>query len=482
VSAAPPAAQPPAPEPGAQRELRESYGLWIGGEWSAPAGGASYETIDPATEQSLTRVSRAEAADVDRAVRAARRAYEKYWRKLRPAERAKYLYRVARAIGERARDFARIETRDCGRLLRATEADVARTAAGFFYHAGWADKLAWAVESPDRTRPLGVTGGIAAANSPLLSAANKIAPALACGNTVVLKPSESAPLSALLLAEACAEADLPPGVVNIVTGDARTGAALAEHAGIDRLAFTGGAEAGRAVRRALAGRPLPPLLELDAKPVLILYDDAALDQAVEAAVIALCGSAHALRSAGWRLLLQESVAPEVFERLQGRLAALVHGDPADDRTDVGPVATRARLDALLALTESASEDGAQLFPAQTALPESGFWVRATIVSGIGAASRIVQEPAFGPLLTVQTFRTPDEAVALANAGPAGSAAAVWTGSGALALYTAGRLRAGVVWCNAIERGDAAAPEGGFGATGLGRQGGLSGLRAYLETG
>jgi aldehyde dehydrogenase (NAD+) len=481
MSAAPSATQSPPPEPGARRELRENYGLWIGGEWSAPNGEASYETIDPATERSLTRVARADAADVDRAVRAARRAYEKYWRKLRPAERAKYLYRVARAIGERAHDFARIETRDSGRLLRVTEADVAQTAAGFFYHAGWADKLAWAVESPERTRPFGVTGGIAAANSPLLSAASKIAPALACGNTVVVKPSETAPLSALLLAEACAEADLPPGVVNIVTGDARTGAALAEHPGVDRLAFTGGAEAGRAVRRAHAGRRLPPLLELDGKAALILYDDAALDQAVEAAVVALSGSARSVRSAGWRVLVQESVAPEVLERLQARVAGLVHGDPADDRSDVGPVGSRARLDALLALIESASEDGAGVFAAQTALPEAGYWFRATLVTGIGTASRLLQEAAFGPLAAIQTFRTPDEAVELANAGPAGSATAVWTGSGSLALNTAGRLRAGVVWCNAIERSDASAPEGGFGGTGLGRSGGISGLRAYLET-
>lgn len=436
----------PALEPAsAAPALRESYGLFIGGQWAGATGDATYATYNPATEELLTRVALGDAADVDRAVRGARRGYEKYWRKLRPAERAKYVYRIARAVSERAREFALVETIDSGRPIRYTrEAGVAQAVASFFYHAGWADKLAWAVDSADRTRPVGVAGAIAAANAPLLSAVAKIAPALACGNTLVVKPSESAPLSALLLADVLAEADLPPGVVNVVSGDARTGAALAEHPGIDRLAFTGSVEAGRAIRRATAGTKRPPLLELDGKPVFVLYEDAALDQAVEAVVAALAGGTGSIRSAGWCLLVQESIALEAGERLRSRLQTLRHGDPLDPDTEVGPLGSRARREDLVALTQSAAEAGADVFAAAWAPPERGFWFPASIVTNVEPAQRIVRESVFGPLLAVMTFRTPAEAVALANAVTAGFAAAVWTSSGALALYTAQRLAAGVI--------------------------------------
>jgi aldehyde dehydrogenase (NAD+) len=476
----------PAPSPAnagpAVAGLRERYGLFIGGQWTAADQDATYVTHDPATERALARVALGNAADVDRAVRAARRAYEKYWRKLRPAERAKYVYRLARAAGERAREFALFETADTGRPIRHTrELDVAQSEASFFYHAGWADKLPWAVESPDRARPLGVVGALAAANAPLRSAVAKLAPALACGNTVVLKPSESAPLSALLLADAISEADLPPGVVNIVTGDARTGAALAEHAGIDRLAFTGSADVGRAIRRATAGTKLAPLLELDGKSAFVLYDDAALDQAVEAVVAAFAFDASSFRSAGWRLLVQENIAAEVLDRLRARLATLRHGDPFDPDTDVGALGSRARRDDLLALERGAVEAGGEAFASDWQPPERGFWFPATIVTSVGPALPIARESAFGPLLAVLSFRTPAEAIALANSVSAGFAAAVWTSSGALALYTAQKLRAGVIWCNAIDRCDPSAPSGGFRESGFGRAGGIAGLRAYLDT-
>jgi len=462
--------------------LRESYGLFIGGQWTGATGDATYATHNPATEQLLARVGLGDAADVDRAVRAARRGYDKYWRKLRPAERAKYVYRIARAASERAREFALLETSDSGRPIRYTrEGDVPQAVAHFFYHAGWADKLAWAVESPDRTRPLGVIAALAAANAPLLSAVAKIAPALACGNTVVVKPSESAPLSALLLADVIAEADLPPGVVNVVTGDARTGAALAEHPGIDRLAFTGSVDAGRSIRRATAGTKHAPLLELDGKPAFVLYEDAALDQAVEAIVAAFACGATSIRSAGWRLLVQESVAADVDERLRSRLDALRHGDPLDPDTDVGPLASRARREELVALAEGAAEAGADVFASSWTPPERGFWFPATIVTHVQPALRVARESVFGPLLAVMTFRTPAEAVALANAVTAGSAAAIWTSSGALALYTAQRLTAGVIWCNTIDRSDPSAPQGGWRESGVGRAGGIAGLRAYLDT-
>ncbi len=470
-------------EPGAAGPaLRESYGLYIGGQWTDATGDASYATLNPATEQPLTRIARGDAADIDRAVRAARRGYEKYWRKVRPAERAKYLYRVARAASERASEFARLETVDTGRPLRQTrELDIAQAVASFFYHAGWADKLAWAVESSERARPLGVVGALAAANAPLLSAVAKIAPALACGNAVVVKPSESAPLSALLLADVLAEADLPPGVVSLVTGDARTGAALAEHPGIERLAFTGSVEAGRAIRRATAGSKFSPLLELDGKPSFILYDDAALDQAVEAIVAAFACGASSIRSAGWRLLVQESIAQDVGERLRSRLQTLRHGDPLDPDTDVGAVGSRARRDDLVALAEGAAEAGADVFATAWTTPERGFWFPATVANNAGPALRVAREDAYGPLLAVMTFRTPDEAVALANTVSGGVAAAVWTSSGALALHTAQRVAAGVIWCNAIDRSDPSSPQGGFRESGIGRAGGIAGLRAYLES-
>jgi len=469
VSAVLPAPQiAPAP---AGPTLRESYGLFISGQWSGATGDATYATHNPATEHVLTRVALADAADVDRAVRAARRGYEKYWRKLRPAERAKYIYRIARAATDRARELALLETTDSGRPIRHTrDGDVAQAVATFFYHAGWADKLSWAVASADRARPLGVAGALAAANAPLLSAVSKIAPALACGNTIVVKPSESAPLSALLLADVMAEADLPPGVVNVVTGDARTGAALAEHPGIDRLAFTGSADAGRAIRRATAGAKHSPLLELDGKPACVLYEDAALDQAVEALVDAFASGSTSIRSAGWRLLVQESIAPEVGDRLRSRLETLRHGDPLDPDTDVGPLGSRARRDELVAVAQAAAEAGADVFAPAWTPPERGFWCPATLATNVQPAMRIARESVFGPLLGTITFRTPAEAVALANAVPAGFAAAVWTSSGALALHTAQRLAAGVIWCNTIDRSDPSAP-----------QGGIAGLRAYLDS-
>ena len=335
----------PSLESTAPLQILERYGLFIGGEWIQPAAGGSFATVNPATEEVLAKVAFADATDVDRAVRAARRGYEKYWRKLRPAERAKYIFRIARALTERSRELAVLETLDGGKPIRESrDFDVPQASAHFFYHAGWADKLAWALAGPERVHPLGVVGAIVPWNFPLLIAAWKLAPALACGNTVVLKPAETTPLTALLLAEICAEAELPPGVVNVITGDGRTGAALVEHGGLDKISFTGSTEVGKAIRRETAGKPLRLSLELGGKSALIVYEDAALDQAVEGIVEAIYFNQGHVCCAGSRLLVAESVYEDVVERLRARIATLRHGNPLDKNTDIGAINSHAQRD------------------------------------------------------------------------------------------------------------------------------------------
>jgi aldehyde dehydrogenase (NAD+) len=344
----------PALESTASVALRERYGLFIGGEWVVPGDGRTFATANPATEETLAHVASASAADVDRAVRAARRGYEKYWRKLRAAERAKYIYRIARVLSERAREFAVLETLDCGKPIRESrDFDIPQATAHFFYHAGWADKLAWAVNGPDRTRPLGVVGAIVPFNFPLLIAAWKIAPALACGNTVVLKPAETTPLTALAFADVCAEADLPPGIVNVVTGDGTTGAALVEHPDVDKISFTGSTEVGKSILRATAGTPKRVALELGGKSAFVVYDDAPLDQAIEGIVSAIYFNTGHVCCAGSRLLVQESIAEEVVERLRARLATIRHGDPLDKNTDIGAINSRAQRDRIAELAAGA---------------------------------------------------------------------------------------------------------------------------------
>jgi aldehyde dehydrogenase (NAD+) len=462
--------------------LRERYGLFIGGEWVAPADGRTFATVNPATEETLAEVASASAADVDRAVRAARRGYEKYWRKLRPAERAKYIYRIARVLSERAREFAVLETLDGGKPIRESrDFDIPQATAHFFYHAGWADKLAWAVDGPDRTRPLGVVGAIVPFNFPLLIAAWKIAPALACGNTVVLKPAETTPLTALAFADVCAEADLPPGIVNVVTGDGTTGAALVEHPDVDKISFTGSTDVGKSILRATAGTPKRVALELGGKSAFVVYDDAPLDQAIEGIVSAIYFNAGHVCCAGSRLLVQESIAEEVVERLHARLATIRHGDPLDKNTDIGAINSRAQRDRIVELVQSGIDDGATLAQVPWTPPERGYWYPASFFTNVQPTYRIAREEIFGPVLSIMTFRTPGEAIERANNLPYGLAAGVWTSSGSLALYTAQRLAAGVVWCNTFNQFDPSSPFGGVKESGFGREGGLAGLRAYLDT-
>jgi acyl-CoA reductase-like NAD-dependent aldehyde dehydrogenase len=471
-----------APESTAPVSIRDAYGLFIGGEWVAPAGATTFPTHNPATEEKLAEIGYAEEADVDRAVRSARRGYEKYWRKLRPAERAKYVYRIARALTERSREFAILETLDGGKPIRESrDFDVPQAAAHFFYHAGWADKLAWAEPGADRARALGVVGAIVPWNFPLLIAAWKIAPALACGNTIVLKPAETTPLSALLLAQVCAEAELPPGVVNIITGDGRTGAALVEHPDVDKLTFTGSTEVGKAIRRATAGTSKRISLELGGKSAFLVFDDAPLDQTIEGIVSAIYFNQGHVCCAGSRLLVQENIAEDLIERLRARIATLRHGDPLDKNTDIGAINSRQQRDKIVELVQSGVEEGATLVQSDWTPPERGYWYPASFFTNVQPTYRIAREEIFGPVLSVMTFRTPGEAIERANNLPYGLSAGVWTSSGALAMYVAGRLQAGVVWCNTFNQFDPSSPFGGYKESGFGREGGLAGLRAYLQT-
>jgi aldehyde dehydrogenase (NAD+) len=461
--------------------IRDRYGLFIGGEWVEPSSGETFPTINPATEERIADVASADAKDVNRAVEAARHAYDKYWRKLRPAERAKYVYRIGRALTERSREFAVLETMDGGKPIRESrDFDVPQAAAHFFYHAGWADKLEWAVQSPEQARALGVVGAIVPWNFPLLIATWKIAPALACGNTIVLKPAETTPLTALLLADVIQEADLPPGVVNVVTGDGRTGAALAAHPDLDKISFTGSTEVGKAIRRATAGSDKKLALELGGKAAFIVYDDAPLDQVIEGIVSAIYFNQGHVCCAGSRLLLQESIYDDVIERLRFRIETLRHGDPLDKNTDIGAINSRMQRDRIVELVQSGVSEGANLVQASCALPERGFWYPASFFTNVQPTHRIAREEIFGPVLSIMTFRTADEAIERANNLPYGLSAGIWTSSGQLGMYTAARMQAGVVWCNTFNQFDPSSPFGGYKESGFGREGGLAGLRDYLK--
>jgi aldehyde dehydrogenase (NAD+) len=468
----------PAPESRSIVTLRDSYGLFIGGEF---AGGSSvFKTISPATEEVLAEVTHGGPEDVDRAVAAARQAYERVWSVMPGRERGKYLFRIARLIQERSRELAVLETLDNGKPIRESrDVDVPLTAAHFFYHAGWADKLGYAGFGPS-PRPLGVVGQVIPWNFPLLMLAWKVAPALACGNTVVLKPAETTPLTALLFGEICQQADLPPGVVNIVTGDGSTGHALVAHPGIDKVAFTGSTEVGREIARmcAVSGKRLT--LELGGKAANVIFDDAPVDQAVEGIVNGIFFNQGHVCCAGSRLLVQESVVDEVMSSLKRRMATLRLGDPLDKNTDVGAINSRAQLDKITDLVASGDSEGAQRWAAPCPLPERGFWFPPTVFTEVSQAHRIAREEIFGPVLSVLTFRTPAEAVEKANNTPYGLSAGVWTEKGSLILWMASRLRAGVVWANTFNRFDPASPFGGYKESGFGREGGRHGLEAYLD--
>jgi len=468
----------PAPESRSVVDLRSSYGLFVNGEF-VDGSGHAFKSVSPATEEVLAEMAEATADDVDKAVAAARRAYTRTWSKMSGAERAKYLYRIARIIQERSRELAVLESLDNGKPIRESrDVDVPLVAAYFFYYAGWADKLHHSGFGAD-PQPHGVAGQIIPWNFPLLMLAWKIAPALACGNTVVLKPAETTSLTALLFAEICQQADLPSGVVNIVTGAGETGQALVAHPGIDKVAFTGSTEVGKAIARTVAGTSKSVTLELGGKAANIVFDDAPLDQAVEGIVNGIFFNQGHVCCAGSRLLVQESVYDEVLMRLKRRMATLRIGDPLDKNTDVGAINSAEQLARIRELSEVGEAEGAERWSAPCKLPDRGFWFAPTVFTGVTQAHRIAREEIFGPVLSVLTFRTPAEAIEKANNTPYGLSAGVWTDKGSRILWMADRLRAGVVWANTFNRFDPTSPFGGYKESGYGREGGRHGLEAYL---
>ncbi|MEX2242257.1 MAG: aldehyde dehydrogenase family protein [Fimbriimonadaceae bacterium] len=468
----------PAPESRKLVKIEKEYGHFIGGKFVKPAKGGYFDTIDPSTEERLARVAKGTKEDVDKAVRAARGAFEKHWSKTSPKERGKALYRIARLVQERSRELAVLESIDGGKPIRESrDIDVPLVAQHFFYYAGWADKLAYAF--PGRSvRALGVAGQIVPWNFPLLMAAWKIAPALATGNTVVLKPAETTPLTALLLAQIIQDADLPPGVVNIVTGDGSTGAALVSHQGIDKIAFTGSTEVGKLIQRSAKTRHLT--LELGGKAANIVFEDAPLDQAVEGIVDAIYFNQGHVCCAGSRLLVQESVHDEVVRKLEHRIQSLRVGDPLDKNTDVGAINSKMQLDKICELVECGVSEGAVLHKGRQPLPSKGYFFPPSYFTGVAQSHRIAQEEIFGPVLSVMTFRTPAEAIEKANNTPYGLSAGVWTDKGSKIFKMLGELRAGVVWANTFNRFDPASPFGGYKESGYGREGGKHGLAPYLE--
>jgi aldehyde dehydrogenase (NAD+) len=470
----------PAPEARDIVTLEERYGLYVGGEFVEPRSGEHFPTIDPSREEQLAEVAQAGKEDVDLAVRAARDAFENGWSDISPAERAKYLFRIARILQERSREFAVLESLNGGKPIRESrDVDLPLSAAHFFYYAGWADKLEYAFPHR-RPEPIGVAGQIIPWNFPLLMLSWKIAPALAAGNTVVLKPAETTPLSALLFADVLRQAELPPGVVNIVTGDGRAGAEIVKHEGIDKIAFTGSTEVGKAIQRELAGTGKKLTLELGGKAANIIFDDAALDQAVEGIVNGIYFNQGHVCCAGSRLLVQESIYEPVIEKLKHRLKTLRLGDPLDKNTDIGAINSKQQLDKITELVAAGEEEGAEIYQPPCRLPEKGYWFVPTVFTNVAQSYRIAQEEIFGPVLSVLTFRTPDEAVEKANNTPYGLSAGVWTEKGSRILSMAQKLKAGVIWANTYNRFDPTSPFGGYKESGFGREGGLHGLEPYLQ--
>ncbi len=469
----------PAPESRAIVDIKSSYGLFINGEFVDGTGG-SFKSISPSSEEVLAEITEATAADVDAAVRAARHAYSSVWSKLSGSERAKYLYRIARIMAERTREFAVLESLDNGKPIRESrDLDVPLVSQWFFYYAGWADKLGHAGLGPD-PKALGVAGQVIPWNFPIMMLAWKIAPALAAGNTVVLKPAETTPLTALLFAEVCQQADLPPGVVNIITGAGATGQALVEHPDVDKVAFTGSTAVGKAIARSVAGTDKKVTLELGGKAANIVFDDAPLDQAIEGIVGGIFFNQGHVCCAGSRLLVQENVYDDVLERLKRRMSTLRLGDPLDKNTDIGAINSSEQLARITELSEVGDAEGADRWSVPCELPDSGFWFPPTIFTGVTQAHRIAREEIFGPVLSVLTFRTPAEAVEKANNTPYGLSAGVWTEKGSRILSMANQLRAGVVWANTFNKFDPASPFGGYKESGYGREGGKHGLAAYLK--
>jgi aldehyde dehydrogenase (NAD+) len=445
-----------------------------------PHSGKYFDTTSPSTEEKLAEVAEADDKDVDSAVQAARRAYERYWSKLAPIDRAKYIYRIARAIQEKARELAIVETMDGGKPIKESrDVDVPLASAHFFYYAGWADKLAYAF--PGRNpRALGVAGQVIPWNFPLLMAAWKLAPALATGNTCVLKPAETTPLTALLLAKIIEEADLPPGVVNVLTGAGATGAAIVSHPDVDKVAFTGSTDVGKRIQRAIAGSKKKLTLELGGKAANIIFADAPLDQAIEGIIGGIFFNQGHVCCAGSRLLVEESIHDVLMRKLKDRMATLRLGDPLDKNTDIGAINSKEQLEKIRELADAGEKEGAIRFSPACAFPKRGYWFAPTVFTGVSQSHRIAREEIFGPVLSVMTFRTPEEAIEKANNTMYGLSAGIWTDKGSKSFWVATRLKAGVVWANTYNKFDPSSPFGGYKESGFGREGGRQGLLAYLE--
>jgi aldehyde dehydrogenase (NAD+) len=470
----------PAPESREVVTIKPRYGLFIDGREVQASDGGVFGTVNPATEEIITEVAKATPADIDRAIRAARRAQRRRWGNLPGRERAKYLFRIARILQERSREFAVLETMDSGKPIKESrDVDVPLAAAHFWYYAGWADKLEYAF--PGRVaRPLGVAAQVIPWNFPLLMLAWKIAPALAAGNTVVLKPASTTPLSALLFADVCRQAELPAGVVNIVPGPSDIGMYLVSHPGVDKVAFTGSTSVGKLIQRAVAGTDKGLTLELGGKAANIVFEDAALDQAVEGIVNGIYFNQGEVCCAGSRLLVQESIAGPLIDKLKDRLSTIRVGDPLDKNTDVGAINSKAQLEKITELVASGVDEGADMYQPACDLPDRGYFFRPTLFTNVAQSHRIAKEEIFGPVLSVLTFRTPDEAVEKANNTPYGLSAGVWTEKGSRILWMVSKLRAGVVWANTFNRFDPTSPFGGYKESGFGREGGMHGLHAYVR--
>ena len=469
----------PAPET-TEVEIKPRYGVFIGGKFIASSGRRRFETINPADETALSSITESNAGDVDAAVESARKAFRK-WSRTKPIERAKYLYRIARRIQERARELAILETIDGGKPIKESrDVDIPLVAQHFFHHAGWCDKLRYAIPGHHDPRPLGVCAQIIPWNFPLLMAAWKIAPALACGNTVVLKPAETTSLTALRLAEILQECELPDGVVNIVTGAGETGRLLVEHSGVNKVAFTGSTDVGKMIARSCAGTSKRVTLELGGKSPNIVFSDAALDQAVEGVVSAIWFNQGHVCCAGSRLFLEESIHDEFVRRLEHRMRKLRVGNPLDKNTDVGAINSREQLEKITTYLQHGVDEGASMVQCcDDELPKTGFWCRPTFFTEVQPSARIAREEIFGPILSVMTFRTPEEAIQRANDTPFGLSAGIWSDKGSKVFEIASKMKAGVIWCNTFNKFDAASPFGGYKESGWGREGGRHGLAAYL---
>ncbi|OFY65385.1 MAG: betaine-aldehyde dehydrogenase [Bacteroidetes bacterium RIFCSPLOWO2_02_FULL_36_8] len=470
----------PAPESASHIRLKKQYDLFIDGKFVKPSKGNYFDTINPATEEKIAEIATASKEDVNKAVKAARNAYEKHWSKIPAKERGKYVYRIARLLQERAREFAVIESMDGGKPIRESrDVDVPLSAAHFFYYAGWADKLEYAF--PNRKpQSLGVAGQIIPWNFPLLMAAWKIAPAIACGNTVVLKPAETTPLTALKLAELIQDADLPPGVVNIITGAGATGVEIVNHLDINKIAFTGSTEVGKIIQKAIAGTKKKITLELGGKAANIIFEDAPIDQAVEGIINAIFFNQGHVCCAGSRLFVQEGIASEVIRKLKDRMETLIIGDPLDKNTDIGAINSKMQLEKIKELVEWGVKEGGECYQSSCSVPQKGYWFKPTLFTNVSQSHRIVQEEIFGPVLAIQTFRTVEEVIEKANNTPYGLSGGVWTDKGSKIFKVTRQMRAGVIWANTYNKFDPSSPFGGYKESGMGREGGVHGLAAYLK--